>query len=594
MEQKIRLLGIAPYSEMRPLMLEVSKEYQDIDLTVYVGDLQKGVEMARRNFYNDYDVIISRGGTATMLRERLDLPVIEIPILPFDLLRAMQLAEQVSDHYAIVGFPNVTTSARLLCEVMQYQIDIYTIRNAAEVEPVLQSIREKGTQAILCDMVAHTTAMQLGLDVVLITSGAEGVRMAFTQTIQLYGNYRNLRAENRFLRSLIWNQINQTVVFNDQGELFFSTIEDSGTAIIDYLRQESLRGETNSQKHILKQIDNIQYSIRSHRETVGNEHYTAYYFSESQVPLSDIRRGIRYSGQSEVEEQYSGSLYSVVGLLRDLYHTIQNINRTSQPVMVFGEEGTCKEQAVNYLYLQSDWWDSPLVVVDCFLLNTKGWSYLMNHHNSPLTRSECTIFIKNIDVLTSDQRGQLLANIIAMNVHKMNRLIFSCVCKKDEAMPDAGVEFVEVLSCLTLYLPPLRQRVEKFPAIVNMYLSHLNTTMTKQVSGIEAEAMRKLQKFDWPRNYSQFQRIVKELAMMTEQPYITAEAVEEVLKREGSVVPVGDRGEDTEAPLDLNRTLQEINRDIVLRTLERESGNQSRTAERLGISRTTLWRMLKN
>ena len=71
MEQKIRLLGIAPYSEMRPLMLEVSKEYQDIDLTVYVGDLQKGVEMARRNFYNDYDVIISRGGTATMLRERL-------------------------------------------------------------------------------------------------------------------------------------------------------------------------------------------------------------------------------------------------------------------------------------------------------------------------------------------------------------------------------------------------------------------------------------------------------------------------------------------------------------------------------------------
>ena len=91
---------------------------------------------------------------------------------------------------------------------------------------------------------------------------------------------------------------------------------------------------------------------------MGNEHYTAYYFSESQVPLSDIRRGIRYSGQSEVEEQYSGSLYSVVGLLRDLYHTIQNINRTSQPVMVFGEEGTCKEQAVNYLYLQSDWWDS--------------------------------------------------------------------------------------------------------------------------------------------------------------------------------------------------------------------------------------------
>ena len=68
MTSKIRLLGIAPYENMKFLMQEQAKEYSDIELTVFVGDLQQGVELARRNFYNDYDVIISRGGTATKLR----------------------------------------------------------------------------------------------------------------------------------------------------------------------------------------------------------------------------------------------------------------------------------------------------------------------------------------------------------------------------------------------------------------------------------------------------------------------------------------------------------------------------------------------
>ena len=143
MTSKIRLLGIAPYENMKFLMQEQAKEYPDIELTVFVGDLQQGVELARRNFYNDYDVIISRGGTATKLRERLDLPVVEVPILPYDIMRAMKLAENVSSHYAIVGFPNVTASAQILCQLMQHRIDIYTVQDADQVESVLKSIQRR-------------------------------------------------------------------------------------------------------------------------------------------------------------------------------------------------------------------------------------------------------------------------------------------------------------------------------------------------------------------------------------------------------------------------------------------------------------------
>ena len=73
MDDRIRLLGIAPYEEMRTLMQEMAEAHEGIDLTAFVGDLQQGVELARHNFYNDYDAIISRGGTASLLREGLEI-----------------------------------------------------------------------------------------------------------------------------------------------------------------------------------------------------------------------------------------------------------------------------------------------------------------------------------------------------------------------------------------------------------------------------------------------------------------------------------------------------------------------------------------
>ena len=156
MDDRIRLLGIAPYEEMRTLMQEMAEAHEGIDLTAFVGDLQQGVELARHNFYNDYDAIISRGGTASLLREGLDLPVIEIPISSCDILRAMRLAEGVGGRCAVVGFPNVANSARELGQVLGRTVDIYPIRDAGEAEAVsrlgpgfVEALRREGVTAFV-------------------------------------------------------------------------------------------------------------------------------------------------------------------------------------------------------------------------------------------------------------------------------------------------------------------------------------------------------------------------------------------------------------------------------------------------------------
>ena len=102
-----------------------------------------------------------------------------------------------------------------------------------------------------------------------------------------------------------------------------------------------------------------------------------------------------------------------------------------------------------------------------------------------------------------------------------------------------------------------------------------------------------LQRFPWPHNYTQFQRVMKMLAVTASGQTITAAAVSEVLKTERHMGTFSLRAENAAAPLDLSRTLSEIDQDVVQRVVEETGGNQTAAAKRLGISRTTLWRLLQ-
>ena len=84
------------------------------------------------------------------------------------------------------------------------------------------------------------------------------------------------------------------------------------------------------------------------------------------------------------------------------------------------------------------------------------------------------------------------------------------------------MSFVEHLGCLVLCLPPMRQCTAQIPAAANMCLSNLNTELAKQLLGLEPGAVQLLQAFDWPGNHAQFQRILKELAIVTDGRYIYA------------------------------------------------------------------------
>lgn len=593
MDHRIRVLGIAPYEGMKALMASLGEEYPQMDLTLFVGDREQGLEIAKSNFHGNYDAVISRGGTASMLRKDLSLPVIEIELSMYDILCALKLTDGLDGKIAIISAANIADSAQMLCKLMNYDMDVYTYVSPDTVEPTLRRLQAEHYQAVLCDMVANTTAKRLGLNSFLITSSIESIRKAFDQAVLLCRSQEHLRDENLFFRELIQGQISQTVVFDTDENLFLSTLDTPQPELLDLLRRELPESLKEPERRITRNLGGMLYAIRSKQIASGSLSFIAFFVDARKTPLSPSQVGIRFSTRPEAESAFYNSIFSFAGAIGDLQDEITKINQSTAPVMVSGEDGTGKESMVSALYLRSALQNNPLVSINCSLLNDKSWAFLLEHPNSPLADESCTLYFANIDVLSPERSRQLLAVLSEMDVCRRNRVIFSCVSQPGEYISSIGSLFMDKLCCLSLYLPPLRQISERIPTLVNLSLSHLNADLPRRIMGAEPEAMALLQSFQWPHNYTQFRRVIGDLAVTAPGSLITADNVRQILRKERHVGAFVPHAENSAVPLDLNRTLDEINQDVALRVVEETGGNQTAAAKRLGISRTTLWRLLR-
>ena len=593
MSERIRVLGIAPYENMKRLMGELASEYPQMELTIFVGDREAGLEIARQNFHGNYDVVISRGATATMLKRELPLPVVEIEISTYDLLCSLRLAGGLEQKVALICAGNISAGAQRLRELMGLDMDIFTYEDAVSLRETIAQLDRNLYHALLCDMVAFTTAKTMGRNAFLLTSSVDNIRKAFDQAVLLCRSQSRLRDENLFLRELLQWQIGYTIILDDSGTPFLSTADPTTPELLDMLRRELPECIQTPERKVARSLGGILYMIRTKRIHIGPTAYTAFFYDTRKAPLGSNRTGIRTFTRPEAEERYCRGVFSTSGFPTDAQEEIDKILQSTAPVMIVGEDGTGKESAADILFLRSQLQNNPLIHINCAALGEKEWDFLLGHHNSPLADSDCTLYFINADTLPMERVRQLLSVLEEMRVCSRNRVLFSCVCPKGESVSQAASAIIDQLCCMTMQLPSLRELSDRIPVMVNMYLSRVNGDVSRQILGVEPQAMELLQQYPWPNNYAQFRRVMQELTATAAGQIITAQEVRALLRKERYVGSFTPHGENEAIPLDLTRSLEEISRDIVRHVVNETGGNQTLAAKRLGISRTTLWRMIQ-
>lgn len=591
----VRILAIAPYPGMVPSLKEVAANYPDVALTIDIGDLDVGVERAQRKFEGHYDVVISRGGTAQMLGHTLLLPVVEITTSVYDVLCTLRLAGSAAAGapIAVVGYANIMQDLELLQGLLPYQLDSFPITSAEHARKMLQEVKKQGYGTILCDMVSYTEAQDMGFNAFLITSSKESIKTAFEKAMFFCSANRQLRMDNHFLHQLLREHMNQTVVFTTDGKLYFSTLREDNGELLDLMRSKIEEVAQAGHGKYLRQYHGKRYHIKATRITVEKTPFISFYFYSSLLPVASEKHGISYKDCDQVEQENRQSIFGITNLAARYKPAIEQASIVSKPVFIYGEVGTGKEYIAKKIYLEGQAVHNPFIEIDCNLLSHKSWQYLIEHHNSPLCDTDNTLFFHNLHALSPTQWRQLLAFLLEGKVAVRNRLIFAAVQTTSEYVGDPQLTaFIEQLACFPLYLNALRNQPNQLDMALKLYLNHQIITTGKPIRGVSQDALDMLHQYPWVHNYRQFHRVMERIVSEAAGLEITLDDVKSALLPELDSGQTDVTGFDVPS-LDLARPLEEINRDIVRIILDKNDGNQSQTAQSLGISRTTLWRMLR-
>ena len=587
MERKYRILGIAPYENLKNAMVTEAAKYEDIEMVVYTGNLEDGAQLALQHMNEGFDILISRGGTAELIRKIASIPVIEITLSINDILRAILLVGNLTEAYAVVGYPTVTQPAHVLCEMMNYRMNIITIHSPDELDPVLKELKAGGCNFILCDVITEMMAREAGVEPILILSGPESIDIAIDYSINMCRVLAETKARGRLFTRALDMQGMKTVIMKQDGSILFSTYNEKNiSSVTGYLKKLAESPHSMSAK-AFHMIENRLYSISAEETTFLEEPCYIFCLEQNPFPVGGSKHGIRFSTCTEVSVMYSSSFYSLTSSARLMEEKIRMINQTTLPVMILGERGSGKNQLAAKLYLESSMQRYPYITIDCQVLNERTWNYIISNYNSPLNDKNNTIFISNLQALSRHQQEQLLSFLVDTNAHKRNRIILSCSQTLDRDLPDPSRNFIDYLPCTPVYMPPLRELTDDIQGSSNLYLNAMNVEMSKQIVGFTPEALALLMSYRWPDNFMQLKRVLAELVMLTSTAYIQRDTVFEVIEKEKrQYVPT------TADLFDYNRPLGEMTREIVKVVLSQCGGNQTLAAKRLGIGRTTLWRYL--
>src|SRR5665647_636931 len=121
MMRNSKIVIIAPYEKLSVLASGVSKELNE-DIEIRTGDLGEGVAIAQQFIKEGVEIFISRGGTAKAIKASENVPVIEIVISGFDIIKAISMAKEKGDRIGVIGFKNVIYGSKSLSKVLGVQI----------------------------------------------------------------------------------------------------------------------------------------------------------------------------------------------------------------------------------------------------------------------------------------------------------------------------------------------------------------------------------------------------------------------------------------------------------------------------------------
>jgi Propionate catabolism activator. len=186
------IVFIAPYSKLKEIADSLADRYTEPMRSV-VGDLGAGLALARQALDEDA-ILVSRGGTAKLIRESLGVDVIEIGVSYLDLMRILKPYMGSHKPIAVAGFRALINYAKNVCEALGIKAEYLPVDDEAEMPSRIEQVRGMNVACLVGDMVAVRSAKDLGIPLALIESGLDAVAEALDKAAMVVRSLMARRA----------------------------------------------------------------------------------------------------------------------------------------------------------------------------------------------------------------------------------------------------------------------------------------------------------------------------------------------------------------------------------------------------------------
>lgn len=293
--------------------------------------------------------------------------------------------------------------------------------------------------------------------------------------------------------------------------------------------------------------------------------------------------------------------------MRQLYEMVKEVAKSNTTVLVTGESGTGKELIARAIHFNSPRKNNPFIAVDCATLpDNLVESELFGHEKGAFTDANTqksgrfelanggTVFLDEIGNLKPDVQSKILRAIEEKEIQRVGgtgiikvdvRIISATNIDLKKAVEEGKFreDLYYRLNVIPVFLPPLRERKEDIPVLIEHFLKTYNQQFRKKIKGFSPLAMEYLLSYHWPGNVRELRNIVERLVALEKDETIGQERLPlDILleyKKEKKLLP---------EEMSFKIARREFERQFILGILEKTNWNQSEAARLLGVHRNTL------
>lgn len=531
----MRVLFVSTYEKMKREVERLRQEFgaDEIDMI----DLQsmsrkEAVEYIEKG---ECELVITRGGAYRFMKENTNKPVIPIDVTVYDILNILDFS-QIQDTL-LAGFAETMEYAAKMNELTNLKLNILALNQHEELKGKLEEIRSY--KYVYTDYNSYVYLQQQGIACSLIESSYESIKEAYVKAENLYHELQELRRQEHILNAYLLDE-NKNVYLYEGKELYIKRITNP-------LFQSEI------EQQIEKGLDSFIHGRYQEKCIYKNEYLIRIYnhhFKADGKKLTAIKVNFVKYSKKLADMTYQMKEVSNYYMAESELEQLDFYAASSLPVIIASLDEVLKRKAFQEMIEHSAYGDSTPFYIRFDMYTEKEIKKLFEDENSVLNLVGHVIILEEVESLSQILRKQLRNYFLDSRILASNKVIVSV------RRQDVLREIFDAVPYQYVYVSSYCEQSDK-KSIIERNLTEYEMEITEE-----------------------------KILALEGRKFVTEMDLKRVLAN-GAVERKNRKGQENTGGM-----LAQVQREYVLQVLQEEKGNRTRAAKRLGIGRTTLWRIL--